>query len=248
MSAQGVQLAFNTQGIEPMSFNGGGELWQDGWNKVIIVDSDGKATNANDGSGMLVLTIKCTEGPNVNKTLIIRLNIWHKTSAQAVELATRELTSIMLACGKPVLQASTAELHNIPFYVLTQQQERTYQVNNQTRTTKQSEVVGYRDINGNEIGKSAAGANAPAAAPAGAPGPGAPAATPAPGNFAPPTGAPAAAPAAPGTGWQPQGGAPAAPAQAPNGFAPPQGQPGPGWGPPAGGGAPAPAGWTPPGQ
>lgn len=216
----------------------------DNWYKVVIMKSNIKPTNAGD-SGMLALEMPIIEGQFQGRTLFWNLNLFNK-SQQACEIAQKQLSAICHVVGQFNVQdqqtpdAATPMLHNIPFYVHAA-------IGKNQSGAPNNNIVGVRDINGNEPGKQ--GQGAPMAAPAPAQQPGGWQ------QPAPQAGAGPAGGSAPG-GWSPP--APAAPATAPGSWGPPQGQPAPaaqpapaqgGWqapGPATAPAAPAPGGWTPP--
>ena len=201
-----------------------------GRHKVIIEDSEVKATKANDG-GYLALTLQVIEGPSAGSTGIMRLGIYSQNQ-KAVEISHRQLSAICHAIGVFNVQDS-AQLHNIPFMVEVGNQKPTQE--QEARRAAGEEVALYTEVkkvfdaNGNAPGKKGtsqpaqatpAPQSAPAAqpnfnvAPAGwaeqptQPTTQAPATAPAPAWAAPPASQPAAAPAAaPAPAWQ--GGAPA---------------------------------------
>ena len=63
-----------------------------GKHKVIITDSEVKATKANDG-GYLALTLEVIEGPSVGSSGVTRLNLYSQNQ-KAVEIAHRELSAL----------------------------------------------------------------------------------------------------------------------------------------------------------
>jgi uncharacterized protein DUF669 len=202
------------------------------WYKVAVIKSNIKPTSAGD-SGLLELICQVLEGQYQGRLLYYNLNIFNK-SQQATEIAYKQLSALCHVVGQYQVQDQNAPdhavpmLHNIPFYAnVVIAQGTKGPINN---------IVGLRDVNGNEPGKQGMGPQGgmPGQQPGGF---GAPAGAP-PGGFQPqqagPAGGMAPGGAHPG-GWQ------APPNQAPGwgGGAPAGGpQPGPGpqqWGPPQGG-------------
>jgi hypothetical protein len=225
--AQFIQ-PINLNNFDPTQGVGGLPI---GRHPVVISSSEIKATKANDG-GYLQLDLTIIDGPQKGQVGAWRLNLY-SSSAQAAEIAHRQLSAVGHCVGVFMLQDSS-QLHNMPFVI---------DVGPQKNDPQYTEVKKVMDMNGNEPGKAGSGA-APqqpqgfAQQPQGQQ----------PGQ--PPAGQAAAAawgqpPAQ--QGQQPQGGA--AWGQPPQGQQPQQGQQPPqgaAWGqPPAG---QAPQGFTPPQQ
>lgn len=220
-----VAYSFNAQQFSPQ-FGGGGGLpvnpdGSPAKYRVIIAESSQETTKDQQG-GYLLLSCKCIEGPFTGVSQDIRLNL-HNKSAQAVEIANKQLTAICYTVGHPMgIQVNTGEIHNIPFFI---------EVRKQRTNPEFTEVSAVFDANG----------NAPSAAPQQQQAPQPPQQPPAgvaPGTTAPPWAAPAAAPA---PAVDPNGAA-AWPGTQP-GAQPPAQQPQAGWPPAA-----APASAAPPWQ
>lgn len=211
-----VQINFNSAQYDPNT--GASDVFETGEYSFQIVQSELKQTKAGTGT-MLVFTLACMDEGQSGKRLQVRLNI-QNPSAQAVDIAMRELSAISHVCG--VLQWSdTQQLHGKPFRVRLEKLPRS-----DDPAKFNNEVRGYLDMQGNPPGGSAVGApapapsvppmapaapvapSAPAAAPVAAPAPAAPAAPPAPA-------APAAAAPAPAPQPSAAEAAPAAPAAPP---------------------------------
>lgn len=82
--------------------------------KAVITESEVKATKSGDGQ-YLNLKVEVIEGEYAGRILFVILNLWNP-NPKAVEIANRELATIVAAVGKPGAQDST-ELHNIPMTV-----------------------------------------------------------------------------------------------------------------------------------
>jgi len=176
-----------------------------GKHPVVITSSEIKATNAGDG-GMLVFNLQIIDGPQKGGTGAYRLNLYHQTNEQTVQIAKRQLSAICYVIGVFNV-ANTEQMHNIPFVV---------EVGPQKNDPQYTEVKKVYDMQGNEPKK---GQAAPAPTPAPAPvqptpPPVAAPATTAPTSWAPPAEPAPAAPNAAPAAWTP---APAtgAPANAP---------------------------------
>lgn len=237
------------------------------WYKVIIRKSNIKPASNNPANSMLILSCEIMEGAQKGKFIEWNLNLFHTTSAQAVEIAYKTLSAICYVTGQFQVTAqqgpdnATPMLHNIPFYV--------FAVITQGANGPLNNIRGIKDINGNEPGKTGGGQMQQPAAPPnfgpGQPGPAQPSTMVAPGGW---QGQPGPGQGQPqGQQWAPQGGQPAAPQSGgwqagPGPGAAPQGQPqggyqqpgpapqGQQWGPPQGQQPAAPQGqqWQPPGQ
>jgi hypothetical protein len=82
--------------------------------KAVITDSEVKATKAGDGQ-YLNMKVEIIEGEYQGRILFVILNLWNP-NPKAVEIANRELATIVAAVNKPGAQDST-ELHNIPMTI-----------------------------------------------------------------------------------------------------------------------------------
>lgn len=80
-----------------------------------LVKSDRKEAKANNGNAYINMEFEVTDGDSKGRRFWGMLNLWNSNS-QAVEIAQRELNSIMRACGKLNINA-TDELHGIPMTV-----------------------------------------------------------------------------------------------------------------------------------
>lgn len=156
----GVNMPFNTQGIDPATF--GLPTFKDGWKKMIITGSSQKAINGNKG-GRLILNLKCVEdsqgdGSDAGKDHLISLNMWH-TDSNTADRAKSEMTSICMVVGKGQGFQNTAELYNIPFWAkaVTSTSAPTPEYPN---PQPQTNWRGYRDVNGVEPGKPGVGGGA----------------------------------------------------------------------------------------
>lgn len=205
-----VMFEFDARTVSPQM---GFEPVPEGWYKVRIVKSAIQATAAGDG-GMLVLDAEIIDGQYAGKVTKAFLNLFNQ-SQTAVDMAYRTLSAICHVTGVMNIRAvnspdsAVQPLHGIPFHVyLTVTDGKNGKVNNWR---------GYKDINGNEPGKSGAAGQPPTSAPQPAPQPPQQA-------MQPPQGVPPTQPAMqPAPQGQPQWGGQSAP----------QGQPGPGWTQPA---------------
>lgn len=201
-----VAFNFNATMYDPNT--GGADIFETGEYSFHITASETQATKKKDGV-MLVLTATCLDQGHAGKRLPIRLNL-QNPSAQAVEIALRDLSAISYVVG--VLQWSeTQQLHGRPFRVRLDKVPR-----GDDPTKFGNEIRGYFDMQGNPPtpGQAAAsGGGAPAA-------PAAPVAPAAPAPAAPAAPVQQAAPAAPVFAPSPAAPAPAAPAPAPAPAAP----------------------------
>lgn len=150
-----------------------------GRHKVVIENGVMTPVKDKPSNSYLALYLKCIEGLANGGTQVDRLNV-HNSDATAVRIANEQLSAYCAAVNRPGF-GDVAELYNIPFYI-----ETMPQIDN----PRFSNVIKLFDINGNEIGKSAAPAQIgqPQAPPQGfGPGPSA-------GGWAPQTTAPAPQP------------------------------------------------------
>jgi hypothetical protein len=82
--------------------------------KAVITESEVKQTKAGDGQ-YLNLRVEIIEGEYQGRIIFVILNLWNP-NPKAVEIANRELATIVAAVGKPGAQNSE-ELHNIPMTI-----------------------------------------------------------------------------------------------------------------------------------
>lgn len=99
---------FNADEVEP---NAPRDPIPAGWYKVVIAESEEKATKAMTGS-YLMLTMEVIEGDHAGRKLFDRLNL-KNTNAQAVEIAYRTLSGICRAVGVNTPRTSQ-DLHDKP--------------------------------------------------------------------------------------------------------------------------------------
>jgi hypothetical protein len=244
-----VALNFRSAGIDPTL---GFEVLPAGWYPSRIVKSEQKPTNANDGY-YLQLEHEILDGPHRGKVVVNRLNLWNQNQS-AVEMANKTMAAICHVTGVHDVQDS-AQLHGIPFMINVAVVPR-----KDAPGQNSNNVIGYKDMQGNEPGKGqhagpAMAPQQPQAQQGGFPG-----------QPPQPQPQPQPQPGQPwGAGAQPQPAAPPqgfpqqpAPQPAPQpqwqpGAPPPQAAPQPQWQGGAPGAAPAPApapqpAWTPPQQ
>ena len=113
-----------------------------GWYPAIISDSEIVQTSKKDGF-RLVLTFTIIDGPHKGRKINSGYNI-DNPSAKAVEISMSELKSICSVIGKFSPIADSQELHNQPLQIrLVAPKDSDY-----------NEVKGYKDIAGNDPGKS----------------------------------------------------------------------------------------------
>lgn len=82
--------------------------------KAVITESEVKQTKAGDGQ-YLNMKVEIIEGEYQGRIIFVILNLWNP-NPKAVEIANRELATIVAAVGKPGAQNSE-ELHNIPMTI-----------------------------------------------------------------------------------------------------------------------------------
>ena len=240
-----MQYNFNASQYAPLQPQ---DAMPEGWYSVIIKEvTQVPVQNKNPQfNWMAKFVIQVIEGQFQGREVINNLNLVNE-SAKAAEIANRELSSISHVTGKYQFQ-DLRELCNIPFKAFIAIREYPAK-NNPSEMRKGNEITGYKDMMGNDPGKTGAtGAQAagmqqpipPAAPPMQqppaqqyAPPAAAPAAGPGPGQWP----APAGAPPAGAPQWPPQGQQAQPPAQQ---YAPPAG-PAPTPAPAPGGQWPAPA-------
>lgn len=176
-------------GFDPLSVDidagGGGALpVSDAKGHLVIIQEAEIKANAAPGSGEhLVLTLMINDGPFAGQVGSFRLNLFHATSAQAVDIAKRDLSKICHVVGHmtALAQPLVADLYNKPFRVVVSLQK-----GDEAAQKGWTEVKQILDINGAKPGQAAAVAPV-AAAPA-------PVMAPAPVPVAAPAMAPAFAP------------------------------------------------------
>lgn len=80
-----------------------------------MVKSERREAKANNGNAYINCEFEVTEGECQGRRFWTMLNLWN-SNTQAVEIAQRELNSIMHACGRLRVN-DTEELHGIPMRV-----------------------------------------------------------------------------------------------------------------------------------
>lgn len=137
---------FNAHNVDPTQGTSGLPI---GKHRVVIVESEIKATKANDG-GMLELILQIIEGDMQGTTGAYRLNLYN-ANPQASEIAQRQLSAICHVTGVYEVEDSS-QLHNIPFMVEVGLQKG-------ENPNGYTEVKKVFDVNGNEPGKGNSGAD-----------------------------------------------------------------------------------------
>jgi hypothetical protein len=102
-----------------------------------MVKSDRKEARK-EGNAYINCEFEVQEGEMQGRRFWTMLNLWNSNS-QAVEIAQRELNSIMHACGKLRVD-DTEELHGIPMRVK-------LKVENDDQYGPQNRVTGYKPLN-----------------------------------------------------------------------------------------------------
>jgi hypothetical protein len=132
-----VAINFDARKFDPTT--GSQDVFETGEYSFIINGSETKPTKA--GGTMLVFTAKCTDEGQTGKQTVIRLNI-QNASAQAVEIAFRDLSAICHVCG--VLDMTdTQQLHGKPFRMRLEKTPRT-----DKPELFNNEIRAYLDANG----------------------------------------------------------------------------------------------------
>lgn len=102
-----------------------------------MVKSEAKGPN-DKGNSYINCEFEVQEGELQGRRFWTMLNLWN-SNTQAVEIAQRELNSIMHACGKLRVE-DTEELHGIPMRV-------SLKVENDEKYGAQNRVKGYKPLN-----------------------------------------------------------------------------------------------------
>lgn len=117
------------------------------------------------GNKFIELTLTIMEGPEVNRKLTDRINLWND-NPKAVEIARRSLNSLGVACGKMAI-GDTNEVHGIPMIAVVKVDPAKPYVDRQTGEQKpgspSNSIAAYKPLSQ----RGAAGATAAPAAPAG---------------------------------------------------------------------------------
>ena len=104
---------------------------------AVLVKSDQKGPNAK-GNSYINCEFEVSDGEYSGRRFWTMLNLWN-SNQQAVEIAQRELNSIMHACGK-LRVSDTEELHGIPMRVK-------LSVEDNAQYGPQNRVKGYKPLN-----------------------------------------------------------------------------------------------------
>jgi len=86
-----------------------------GWYQAVIIDCDTKAMKSGNGE-YLEITHRVIDGPCKGRLVWARLNLVHRTSAKAQEIAQRQFASVRQATGV-LAPNDSAQLHNIPVWI-----------------------------------------------------------------------------------------------------------------------------------
>lgn len=145
---------FDTQTVEP---NTPRDLKPEGWYPGMIVESERKATKAEDGSEYLNLElVHIDPSPFKGQPEWDILNLWNKKSEKAVQIARGTLSQIGRSVGVHVIKDST-QLHNLPLMFKLVIEEGGDGV-------KRNKIKGYKAVEsgGQTAAPAATGASAPA--------------------------------------------------------------------------------------
>lgn len=124
-----------------------------GRHPVVIVDGKVVANKSNDG-GMLVLTLKITDGPQKGSEGLLRLNLYH-SNEKAAEIAHKTLSAICHATGLLQTITNTQQLYGKPFVI-----DVDFQQAEEARAKGYTEVRRIYDMQGNEPTRNSAQASA----------------------------------------------------------------------------------------
>lgn len=108
-------LGFNPAEVEHI--DSGFTIIPPGIYPVVIVESDVRDTKANNGSKMLVLKYQIIEGQFMGEFVVDRLNIVHRTSAQAQKIGQSQLKDICDAVGFAGVLTNSELIHGKPLSV-----------------------------------------------------------------------------------------------------------------------------------
>lgn len=103
-----------------------------------LVKSDRKEAKSGNGNAYIACEFEVQEGDCQGRRFWTNLNLWNGNS-QAVEIAQRELNSIMHACGRLRVN-DTEELHGIPMRVK-------LKLKDDAQYGPSNEVGGYKPLN-----------------------------------------------------------------------------------------------------
>lgn len=138
-----MQFQFNAAAVPPMQPQ---DPLPEGWYQALIKTSEGKPVKDKPQSGLLAQEFEVIDGQFRGRKVFNNLNLWNENQ-QACEIAGRELSAQCHVTGKFVIQ-DTSELHNIPMYIKV------------TLDGNQNRIKGYKDMQGNDPGKTGGTPNA----------------------------------------------------------------------------------------
>jgi len=132
-----------------------------------IIGSNGKQKDT--GLFVIGLQFKVLDGPKANRTFWLNFNYIHPNSAQAQEIAQKQIKQIAKACGVGVF-SDTESLHERPMNITVKVQEYQGRENNQFSSVRPIGASGARPAasGGQGGGRSQSGAQTQQRAPAGA--------------------------------------------------------------------------------
>jgi hypothetical protein len=112
-----------------------------GWYPAVILESEIIPTSKQDGF-RLMLTYQVIDGPAKGRKITKGYNI-DNPSAQAVEIAMKEIKTICVCIGHHAPMSRTEELYNRPLQIFVVDQ----------KDSDYNDIKGYKDINGNDPDK-----------------------------------------------------------------------------------------------
>lgn len=143
---------FRANSVQPASADGGGAQLPLGKHPVIITEAEIKQVKDKEAAGLAEFTVEIIDGPSKGASGKFRLNIY-SDSPKAVEIAWRQMSSLLMVCGLPEVQ-NLQQLYRIPFVI---------QVEPQT-DAKYTQVTGFLDMSLRDPGKMSQNGPAPQSA------------------------------------------------------------------------------------
>jgi hypothetical protein len=115
MPVKSIPYNFDTTNIDPYIAAGGPPL-PSGWYLMPITEMDCKENNKKESGHNLALVYTVVDGEYKGRKFYENLNLWHKESSAAVEIAEKQLSSIAHAVGV-IAGSDLAQLGDKPMLV-----------------------------------------------------------------------------------------------------------------------------------
>lgn len=146
-----MNLQFDARSVQPSQPM---DPVPEGWYPAVLKSAEGKPVEGKPNVGRLECQFEITQGPHAGRVIYHNLNLWNDNQ-KAVEIAYRELSAICYVTNYLVIHQSPAELCNKPLQIRVALEPR------DDGKGHRNTIKGFKDVNGNDPGKSGGAAAAP---------------------------------------------------------------------------------------